>query len=202
MRRCRRSSHRSRGRTREALLDAGVAVAEAARAHRPQRQSRGRRGRVSPRAPSTSTSTTARRSSTRSTPASTPGSRRRSARRPRGCRPAPSRIVRGVEAYLDTCLADRAVKALALEARSDPGLAATMSARHERFAASAVPSFKAMGWPDADRRLAPARGDDRRDRDPRARCGPPPARGAALAAPLPRGRPSRRSAVARPTSSR
>lgn len=59
------------------------------------------------------------------------------------------RIVRGVEAYLDTCLEDRAVKALALEARSDPDLAASMSARHERFAASAVPSFKAMGWPDA-----------------------------------------------------
>ena len=59
------------------------------------------------------------------------------------------RIVRGAEAYLDTCLEDRAVKALALEARSDPGLAASMSARHEQFAASAVPSFKAMGWPDA-----------------------------------------------------
>jgi TetR/AcrR family transcriptional repressor of nem operon len=59
------------------------------------------------------------------------------------------RIVRGVEAYLDTCLEDRAVKALALEARSDPALDASMSARHERFAASAVPSLKAMGWPDA-----------------------------------------------------
>jgi AcrR family transcriptional regulator len=59
------------------------------------------------------------------------------------------RIVRAAEAYLDTCLEDRAVKALALEARSDPDLAASMSARHEGFAASAVPSFKAMGWPDA-----------------------------------------------------
>ena len=56
--------------------------------------------------------------------------------------------MRGVEAYLDTCLADRAVKALALEARSDPALASSMAARHEHFAASAVPSFKAMGWPD------------------------------------------------------
>ena len=56
--------------------------------------------------------------------------------------------MRGAEAYLDTCLSDRAVKALALEARSDPALAAPMAARHERFAASAVPSFKAMGWPD------------------------------------------------------
>lgn len=63
--------------------------------------------------------------------------------------PGADRIVRGVEAYLDTCLEDRAVKALALEARSDPALDASMSARHERFAASAVPSLKAMGWPDS-----------------------------------------------------
>jgi TetR/AcrR family transcriptional repressor of nem operon len=66
-----------------------------------------------------------------------------------GLSPGADRIVRGVEAYLDVCLEDRAVKALALEARSDPALAAPMSARHERFAAAAVPSFKAMGWPDA-----------------------------------------------------
>ncbi len=59
------------------------------------------------------------------------------------------RIVRGVEAYLDVCLADRAIKALSLEARGDAALTASMSARHERFAASAVPSFRAMGWPDA-----------------------------------------------------
>jgi hypothetical protein len=36
-----------------------------------------------------------------------------------------------------------------LEARSDPALADSMAARHERYAASAVPSFKAMGWPDS-----------------------------------------------------
>lgn len=59
------------------------------------------------------------------------------------------RIYRGAEAYLDLCLADRAVKALALEARSDPSLSASMSKRHERFAASAIPSFRAMNWPDA-----------------------------------------------------
>jgi AcrR family transcriptional regulator len=63
--------------------------------------------------------------------------------------PGAERIVAGAEAYLDLCIEDRAVKALALEARSDPALADSMSARHERFAASAVPSFKAMGWPDA-----------------------------------------------------
>ncbi len=66
-----------------------------------------------------------------------------------GLPPGEERIVRGAEAYLDACLQDRAVKALALEARSDPSLAATMSARQERFALSSVPSLKAMGWPDA-----------------------------------------------------
>jgi TetR/AcrR family transcriptional repressor of nem operon len=66
-----------------------------------------------------------------------------------GVPPGVQRIARGVGAYLDVCLANRAVKALALEARSDPALTASMSARHERFAAAAIPSFKAMGWRDA-----------------------------------------------------
>ena len=66
-----------------------------------------------------------------------------------GLAPGAEFIVRGVEAYLDACLADRATKALALEARTDAALTASMSARHERFAAAAVPSFKVMGWPDA-----------------------------------------------------
>jgi AcrR family transcriptional regulator len=66
-----------------------------------------------------------------------------------GIPPGAGRIVVGVEAYLDVCLADRAIKALALEARTDAALTASMSARHESFAVSAVPSFKAMGWPDA-----------------------------------------------------
>jgi TetR/AcrR family transcriptional repressor of nem operon len=61
----------------------------------------------------------------------------------------PERLVRGAEAYLDVCLADRAIKALALEARTDAALTSSMNARHERFAASAVPSFKAIGWSDA-----------------------------------------------------
>lgn len=63
--------------------------------------------------------------------------------------PGAERIVRGVEAYLDVCLADRAVKALALEARTESTLTDSMVARHERAAAGAIPSFKAMGWPDA-----------------------------------------------------
>src|SRR5271167_848202 len=62
--------------------------------------------------------------------------------------PGAERIRRAAEAYLDVCLANRAVKALALEARSDPSLISSMAARHERFTAAAVPSLKAMGWPD------------------------------------------------------
>lgn len=66
-----------------------------------------------------------------------------------GVPPGAARLMKGVEAYLDVCLTDRAVKALALEARSDPALMSSMSDRHDRFAAASVPSFKAIGWPDA-----------------------------------------------------
>jgi AcrR family transcriptional regulator len=62
--------------------------------------------------------------------------------------PGAERIMRAAEAYLDVCLANRAVKALALEARSDAALTEAMSARHDRFVDAAVPSFKAMSWPD------------------------------------------------------
>ncbi len=59
------------------------------------------------------------------------------------------RLLAGAQAYLDTCLSDRAIKALALEARTDGALTSSMGARHERLADAAIPSFKAMGWPDA-----------------------------------------------------
>ena len=65
-----------------------------------------------------------------------------------GTPPGAERVRRAAEAYLDVCLDNRAVKALALEARSDPSLIASMAARHDRFAAAAIPSLKAMGWPD------------------------------------------------------
>jgi AcrR family transcriptional regulator len=71
------------------------------------------------------------------------------ARATAGTEPGAERIWRGAEAYLDVCLADRAIKALALEARTDGALTARMGARIDRFSASAVPSFRAMGWPDA-----------------------------------------------------
>jgi AcrR family transcriptional regulator len=65
-----------------------------------------------------------------------------------GVPPGAEQIGRGSEAYLDVCLRDRAVKALALEAHSDPSLSASMAARRDRFASAAIPSLKAMGWPD------------------------------------------------------
>ena len=92
---------------------------------------------------------TARRSSTRSTRASTSACRTRSADADRRRAAGGEQIVRAAEAYLDVCLSDRAVKALALEARSEGAYTSEMRRRVDRFAAAAVPSFKAMGWPDA-----------------------------------------------------
>jgi TetR/AcrR family transcriptional regulator, transcriptional repressor for nem operon len=66
-----------------------------------------------------------------------------------GVPPGPEQIMRGAEAYLDVSLANRAVKALAVEARSDPLLAHSIAARHDQAAAASIPSFQAMGWPDA-----------------------------------------------------
>jgi TetR/AcrR family transcriptional regulator, transcriptional repressor for nem operon len=66
-----------------------------------------------------------------------------------GTVPGAERIVRGVEAYLDVCLVDRAVKALALEARTESPLIAAVAAPHHPASAPPIPSFKAIGWPDA-----------------------------------------------------
>jgi AcrR family transcriptional regulator len=65
-----------------------------------------------------------------------------------GVEPGAELIWRGAAAYLDACLADRAVKALAQEARTEPALTATMLERQERFSAASIPSFKSMRWPD------------------------------------------------------
>jgi TetR/AcrR family transcriptional regulator, transcriptional repressor for nem operon len=63
--------------------------------------------------------------------------------------PGAEQIWRGAEAYLDVCLEYPAIKALALEARTEGALTASMAGRHDRFTAAAVPGFRAMGWPDA-----------------------------------------------------
>ena len=59
-------------------------------------------------------------------------------------------VARSAEAYLDVSLANRSVKALALEARTDPAFSDSMLARQRRVASAAVPSFRVMGWRDAD----------------------------------------------------
>ena len=64
--------------------------------------------------------------------------------------PGPLRLARGIEAYLDACLADRAIKALLLETKSDPNLTTTMAERERLFAHLAAPSLKAMGWRDPE----------------------------------------------------
>lgn len=52
-----------------------------------------------------------------------------------------------IDAYLDVCLENLAVKALVLETRTQPGLTTTMEEREEMFARLAEPNFRAMGVP-------------------------------------------------------
>jgi hypothetical protein len=67
-----------------------------------------------------------------------------------GLPPGARRLSRASEAYLDLSLANRGVKALSLEARSDPTLQDSMADRRERLAAAGVADLKAMGWDDAE----------------------------------------------------
>ena len=64
--------------------------------------------------------------------------------------PGPLRLARGIDAYLDACLADRAIKALLLETRSDANLTTTIAEREGLFARLAAPSLAAMGWREPD----------------------------------------------------
>ena len=66
-----------------------------------------------------------------------------------GLPPGAERLFRGAEAYLDVSLANRGVKALSLEAGSDPAAQGPMEARRERLAAAGVADLEAMGWDDA-----------------------------------------------------
>jgi AcrR family transcriptional regulator len=67
-----------------------------------------------------------------------------------GLPPGAERLYRGYEAYLDASLANRGVKALSLESRSDPAAQASMEARRARLAAAGVADVAAMGWDDAE----------------------------------------------------
>ncbi|EFH84985.1 TetR/AcrR family transcriptional regulator [Ktedonobacter racemifer] len=64
--------------------------------------------------------------------------------------PGAERLRKSMETYLDGCLHERAVKALLLEARSEPLIAAEVQRRRGEFAAIAQADFQAMGWPDAE----------------------------------------------------
>ena len=67
-----------------------------------------------------------------------------------GLPPGAERLYRSFEAYLDVSLANRGVKALSLEARSDPAVQGSMEARRERLVAAGVADIEAMGWDDAE----------------------------------------------------
>jgi TetR/AcrR family transcriptional regulator, transcriptional repressor for nem operon len=67
-----------------------------------------------------------------------------------GLPPGAGRLFRAAEAYLDVSLANRGVKALSLEARSDPTVQDSMADRRDRLAAAGVPDLRAMGWDDAE----------------------------------------------------
>ena len=60
------------------------------------------------------------------------------------------RLFCAAEAYLDISLANRGVKALSLEARSDPTVQDSMTVRRDRLAAAGVADLRAMGWDDAE----------------------------------------------------
>jgi TetR/AcrR family transcriptional regulator, transcriptional repressor for nem operon len=63
--------------------------------------------------------------------------------------PGRIRLQAGMTAYFEVCLGNRGVKALVLEARNTPGVAAEVAARNAAFATLAEPDLLAMGWTEA-----------------------------------------------------
>ncbi|GAA1683728.1 hypothetical protein GCM10009765_36220 [Fodinicola feengrottensis] len=63
-----------------------------------------------------------------------------------GLEPGLGRLRQGMTTYLDACLAARGVKALLLEARNDDSVAAEVALRNDAFAQFAAPDLRAMGW--------------------------------------------------------
>jgi TetR/AcrR family transcriptional regulator, transcriptional repressor for nem operon len=62
-----------------------------------------------------------------------------------GLEPGRELLLRAIEAYLDVCLANHAVKALVFDSRAQGSLTTTMREREEMFAQLAQPSLAAMG---------------------------------------------------------
>jgi TetR/AcrR family transcriptional repressor of nem operon len=66
-----------------------------------------------------------------------------------GLAPGRRLLLSAIDAYLDVCLENRAVKALVLETRAQGELSTTMEQREKLFAALAQPSLEAMGMAPA-----------------------------------------------------
>ena len=64
--------------------------------------------------------------------------------------PGQDRLQRGTNAYLDGCLQGKAVKALLLEARSEPAITDEVQRRNADFAQIAQADFAAMDWPNPE----------------------------------------------------
>lgn len=58
------------------------------------------------------------------------------------------RLLRGAVTYLDACLEHRGIRALLLEARAEPQIAAEVLARNAGIARLVEPDVRALGWPD------------------------------------------------------
>ncbi|MBV9515008.1 MAG: helix-turn-helix transcriptional regulator [Mycobacteriaceae bacterium] len=69
------------------------------------------------------------------------------ARATAGLSPGRERLMVSATTYLDGCLRDRGVRALLLEARADPVIAAEIGARNASTAELVRADFTAMGWP-------------------------------------------------------
>ncbi|WP_051450471.1 TetR/AcrR family transcriptional regulator [Actinospica robiniae] len=65
-----------------------------------------------------------------------------------GHAPSWRRLRQMIEAYFESSMRHRGVKALALEVRNAPGVAAKVDARNAVFVELAEPDLEAMGWPD------------------------------------------------------
>ena len=66
-----------------------------------------------------------------------------------GLAPGRKLLLTAIDAYLDVCLSNRAVKALVFETRAQRALTTTMEQREELFATLAQPSLAAMGMTPA-----------------------------------------------------
>lgn len=67
-----------------------------------------------------------------------------------GLDPGAERLYRVTETYLDVSLQNRGAKALSLEARSEPAAQSSMATRRQRLAEGGIADFQAMGWEDAE----------------------------------------------------